>query len=132
MDVRSQNEASMPRILLIEDDADVRAVFEHILLAEGYEVDATGTITGGRGLLASRRYDLVLSDGRLPDGTGMELADQAAERDVPALIITGYAFILNELSREKEKYDFLLKPMRPPELVDAVNRALRRGRCDAA
>jgi DNA-binding NtrC family response regulator len=122
----------MPRILLIEDDADVRGVFEHILVAEGYEVDAIGTIAGGRELLASRRYDLVLSDGRLPDGTGMELADQAAERDVPALIITGYAFILNELSREKEKYDFLLKPMRPTELVDAVNRALGRGRCDAA
>jgi DNA-binding NtrC family response regulator len=95
----------MPRILLIEDDFDVRTVSEHILIDAGFQVDTTQTITAGRELLRCRTYDLVIADGRLPDGTGMELADEAAERDIPALIVTGYAFILRELTKCPGRYN---------------------------
>jgi DNA-binding response OmpR family regulator len=113
----------MTRILLVEDDPDVRLLVEHVLLDAGFEVDATDSVFGGRTLLGCRSYDMVLADGRLGDGTGMEVADRAREiADTPVLIVTGYAFDLphDDLAR----YDFLLKPVRPRELVEAVQRVL--------
>jgi len=115
----------MARILLAEDDADVRVVVEHVLIDGGYAVDAAPNVESARKLLLSGEYDLVLSDGRLPDGTGMELADVAQGKGIPALILTGYAFILRELAADPSRYKVLLKPLRPPEILKAVEDALR-------
>ena len=115
---------AMARILLIEDDADVRLVVEHILVDEGYEVDTAECVIRGADLLDSGPYDLVVADGRLPDGTGIELADKAAVLGIPALIITGYAFILRELARDPDRYPILLKPLRPAEILSAVRTTL--------
>jgi len=114
----------MPRILLVEDDPDVHLMVEHVLIEDGYEVDATRTVASASGLLNARTYDLVLADGRLPDGTGMMLADEARTKGVPALIMTAYAFILEELAADRDKYTVLLKPVRPHEILTAVTRAL--------
>jgi DNA-binding NtrC family response regulator len=115
----------MPRILLIEDDPDVRLVLEHVLYDAGYEVDTAATVRDGRELFDSGKYDLLLTDGRLPDGTGIELAGQADSQGVPVLILTGYAFILRELAKTTpDKYRVLLKPMRPSEIIVAVSEAL--------
>jgi CheY-like chemotaxis protein len=112
----------MARILLVEDDLNVRVVMEHVLIDGGYEVDAAGTVLGGCELLGCHPYDLVAADARMPDGSGIEVADRARERGIPVLIITAYAFILpkDDLSR----FEFLLKPVRPSELLQAVERAL--------
>lgn len=48
----------MPRILLIEDDVDVRLIIEHVLIDSGYEIDTTGTLAGGTELLRCRSYGL--------------------------------------------------------------------------
>jgi two-component system response regulator HydG len=113
----------MPRILLVEDDADTRLVMQHTLIDGGHEVDATETVLGGRELIRDRAYDLLVADGRMPDGTGMEVADQAREKGVPVLIVTGYAF---ELPKDDlNRFEFLLKPVRSKELLQAVERALQ-------
>jgi DNA-binding NtrC family response regulator len=118
----------MSRILLIEDDPDVRVVLEHVLYDAGHEVDAGMTVRDGRERLGSGKYDLLLTDGRLPDGTGIELADQADAQSIPVLILTGYAFILRELAAlNPAKYRVLLKPMHPAEIVAAVDEALGSG-----
>jgi DNA-binding NtrC family response regulator len=114
----------MARILLAEDDADVLIVVEHVLLDGGYEVDPATNLRDARELLLSRDYDLVLTDGRLPDGTGMELADAAQDKGIDSLILTGYAFILRELAADPTKYRVLLKPLRPVEILKAVADAL--------
>jgi two-component system response regulator HydG len=67
----------------------------------------------------------VLADGRLPDGTGMAVADRAGERGIPSLIVTGYGFDLMK-DHGLGRFDFLLKPVRPNELLEAVERALSR------
>jgi CheY-like chemotaxis protein len=114
----------LQRILLVEDDSGVRLLIEHVLLDEGYEVDAAGTFEDGRERLTSQDYDLVVADGRLPDGTGVELADIAEKQGTPTLILTGYAFILRELALDREKCRVLLKPIRPMEIVEAVRAVL--------
>jgi len=117
----------MPRILVVEDDPDVRLFLEHVLLDAGYEVGVAENVKGGCELLDEVRYDLVLTDGRLPDGTGMAVADAAKEKGIPALILTGYAFILRELAgADPGKYRVLLKPMRAEEIKAAVADALAR------
>lgn len=112
----------MPRILLVEDDADVRVLMEHVLLSERYEVDPTSTVAAACTLLDRSHYDLLLADGVLPDGSGIEVAEDAQRRGIPAIIITAYAFRFpkHELSR----YGLLLKPVRPAELLEAVQGAL--------
>jgi DNA-binding NtrC family response regulator len=114
---------SVDRILLVDDDVDVRHLMEHTLIDGGYEVDATGTVQDGHEMLEGQPYDLVIADARLPDRSGFELVDEAREKGVPALIVTGYAFNLprDDLSR----FEFLMKPVRPNELLRAVERALR-------
>lgn len=118
----------MPRILLIEDDPDVRVTIEQILLDAEHEVDTTQTIKGGLELLCCRDYDLVLSDGRLPDGTGMMIADKASEKETPTLIITGYAFNLRDSALpgakfeiDLSRYEVLEKPLSLKRLIAAIN-----------
>jgi len=113
----------MARILLVEDDPHVRVLMEHVLLAERYEVDATGTVAAAQTLLGRSDYDLVLADGVLPDGTGIDVAEEARRRGIPAIIVTAYAF---RLPREQlARFELLLKPVRPAELLQAIERALR-------
>ena len=110
------------RILLVEDEADVRMLLQHVLLAADYRVDCAETVEAAYALLEKHTYQLVLADGRLQDGTGMMVAEKAGESGTKALIITGYAF---HLPREKlGQYEFLLKPVRPSELLAAIERIL--------
>ncbi|HUC64001.1 MAG TPA: response regulator [Stellaceae bacterium] len=106
-------------ILVVEDDPDVGILLEHVLASAGYRVDRASTAAESRGLIASNRYDLVLADGVLPDGTGVELADQAKARGMKALIITGYALQLSQLG-VLDRHDYVLKPIRPEALIGIV------------
>lgn len=83
-------------------------LMEHVLLHASYEVETTGSVERAKALIDSRQYDLVLADGRLPDGS--------------SLIVTGYAFDL--MKEDLGRFDFLLKPVRPDELLHAVERVL--------
>jgi two-component system response regulator PilR (NtrC family) len=94
----------VPSILLVEDDPDIRLLWEEVLMGADYEVDSTETVTGGCELLGSHHFDLVITDGRLGDGTGVTVADRAREKSIPVLIVTGYAFILNELKGDPPPY----------------------------
>ena len=98
-------------------------LLEHVLLGAGHQVDRAEGVGDALALLQKQRYDLVLADGRLEDGTGMMIAERAEGSGTRALIITGYAF---ELPKEElGRYDFLLKPVRPDELLEAVERKLQ-------
>jgi DNA-binding response OmpR family regulator len=110
---------SLISILIVEDDPDVGILLEHVLLSAGYCVDRASTVSDGRGLIASNTYDLVLADGVLPDGTGVELADQAKARGMKALIITGYALQLSQLG-VLGRHDYVLKPIRPDALISII------------
>lgn len=114
----------MARILVVDDDADLRFIIEHVLIDAGYRVDVAGSMSRAIGLLQSQAYDLVIADGKLPDGTGFDIADRAGEQSTKAVILTGYAFSLP--GKIRERYEILLKPMRPDEIVAAVERALGR------
>jgi DNA-binding response OmpR family regulator len=114
------------RILVVEDDPDVGLLIEHVLDSAGYRVDRATTALDSRSLIASNHYDLVLADGVLPDGNGIEVADDATARGMKVLIVTGYALQFSQLGVLR-RHDYVLKPIRPGALIaliaDKVGRA---------
>jgi DNA-binding NtrC family response regulator len=110
------------RILLVEDDGDVRMLLQHVLLDAGYDVECAGSAAAARNCLAERRYDLVLTDGKLGDGSGIDIADDATGRGMKALVVSGY--MLQMTKAELDRHEILMKPVRPGELLGAVERQL--------
>lgn len=82
------------RILVVEDQEDVRRMVSTALEIEGYQVDEAGTAKDGLKRLGEREYELVLSDYAMPGGTGAWMIDEAARqglmRRTRAMIITAH------------------------------------------
>ena len=114
----------MARILLVEDDVDVRPLLEHILLGENYEVTTAETVANGIALLDSQPFDLAICDVNLPDGSGLAVADKATAAGVKTLVVTGHG--LNLKPGALAAYDYLLKPLRVAELIAAIERCLAK------
>jgi CheY-like chemotaxis protein len=112
------------RILVVEDEQEVRMLLQHVLLSAGFAVDVASSVTEALAQLEGHRYHLVLTDDRLPDGRGTRVAEVARERDMDAVVITGYA--LQSAKQDRERYDYLLKPVRPAELIETIERHLGR------
>ena len=67
-----QLHASAPaQVLVVDDEPDLRTLYEMTLLREGHRVDCAGNLLQARALLAAGRYDLLITDMRLPDGSGL-------------------------------------------------------------
>jgi DNA-binding response OmpR family regulator len=112
----------MARILLVEDDAEVLPLLKHILLHNGYDVASAETVARATALLHSRPFDLAICDVKLTDGSGLEVADLATAVGVKAVVVTGHALDLRRGSLAR--YDYLLKPLRGPELLAEIERRL--------
>jgi DNA-binding NtrC family response regulator len=113
------------RILLVEDDLDVRPLLEHILRTEAtYDVVAVESMANALALLDQQPFDLVVTDVNLPDGSGLKVADRAKARGVRALVFTGHGLSLEPGALAQ--YDYLLKPLHADEFLDAVRRRLPR------
>ena len=122
-------ERARVRILLVEDDPDVRPLLEHIIVAEaGYEVVSTETVANALRLLGTQPFDLLLTDVNLPDGSGLRVADQAMALGLKTLVLTGHGLSLKPGALQG--YDYLLKPLRAPELLAAIRRRLARDEGD--
>ena len=83
------------RILVVDDEPDVRESLDALLSMEGYAVDTASDAAEGWARFESAHYDLVLLDLMMPDRSGMEvLADiRERDRDTPVVIITAFGSI---------------------------------------
>jgi two-component system response regulator PilR (NtrC family) len=102
----------MFRILLVEDDPEVRPLLEHILLGENYDVTTAETVANGMTLLENQPFDLLITDVNLPDGSGLTVADKAIAAGLKTLVVTGHGLSLKPGALAG--YDYLLKPLRWP------------------
>ncbi|HZS83959.1 MAG TPA: response regulator [Stellaceae bacterium] len=108
----------MKRILIVEDDPSVRAIFELVLGSRRYLVDAVSTATDAGLLLDLHPYDLVVADWNLPDGSGVQVADRATAAGVKALIVSG--FRISARNDNASRHEVLTKPIRPAELLTLI------------
>ena len=75
-----------PRILVVDDEADLRELLEITLVRMGLDVDCVETLAAARACLVSTNYGLVLTDMRLPDGMGIDLVREVPEALKPRKI----------------------------------------------
>src|SRR3954449_816790 len=113
----------MARILVVDDDNAVRTLIADILKVAKYEIDTAATVKTALPLFESNYYNLLLADLMLPDGSGIQVAEEAQRRGTPAIILTAYAHRFRKA--DLARFGLMLKPVRPPELLDAVEKALR-------
>ncbi len=110
------------RILLVEDDHDLGFLLMHVLGAEGFVVDLATTAADAAIHLNGQRYALVIADWKLPDGDGMAIADAAGRLGAKTIVMSGHLFQLP--GDRVGAHELLMKPVRPSEVVDAVERAI--------
>jgi two-component system response regulator PilR (NtrC family) len=102
------------QILVIDDEPDLRTLYELTLLREGYQVEAAATIAQAWEFLNTRRFDLVITDMRLPDGSGIDLLTgvRAQQRRERCIVITAYGSAENAVESLKAgAFDYLTKPV---------------------
>jgi two-component system response regulator FlrC len=120
----------MERILVIDDDPGFRDLLETILSNEGYEVDTGGLVADAVRLGSGRQYDAVLSDLRLPDGSGVDVLRWFRKEmpDSPVVMITAFGTIESAVEAIKlGAEDYLGKPLNSPdELRVTIRNALDR------
>ncbi len=120
----------MAKILVVDDDPGFRKLLRTILVGEDYEVETAATATEGRRIGSRTKFDLVLTDLKLPDGTGMDVLKFFFERtpDLPVILLTGFGTVSTAVEAMKlGAVDYLEKPLRSPdELRKLVRNALAR------
>ena len=102
------------RILVIDDEPDLRTLYELTLLREGYRVEAAGDLSQARQQLSENRFDAVITDMRLPDGLGLELLRDMVTQQRPerCVVITAHGSAENAVEALKAgAFDYLTKPV---------------------
>ncbi len=130
MSIAREEESEMPfRILVVDDEPEVRRLICEILLREGFRVDQAEDGEAGWVALHSGIYDLVVTDHNMPKLSGVELIKKIrnAQMDIPAILLSGA--IPTQLLQRNPSLDLaavLMKPFHPDELVAEVNSLLNR------
>jgi two-component system response regulator PilR (NtrC family) len=116
-------------LLVVDDEPDLRTLYELTLLREGYDIETAGSVEEALGHLRERGYNLLITDMRLPDGTGLDLLRQLEEggRSEKAIVITAYGSAENAVEALKAgAYDYLTKPVDLKQFRSVVASALGR------
>jgi two-component system response regulator PilR (NtrC family) len=105
---------SPAQVLVVDDEPDLRTLYELTLLREGYQVDSAATLADAWQHLQERRFDAVITDMRLPDGLGLELLQRmlAQQRTERCIVMTAYGSAENAVEALKAgAFDYLTKPV---------------------
>jgi len=121
------------RLLLVEDDVDLRDAVGHNLERAGFVVDAAKGLADALTAMGVQRYDAVILDLSLPDGDGLELLRRLRSRhdSTPVLILTARDTVADRVrGLESGADDYLVKPFAHEELIARLRALLRRPRAD--
>jgi two-component system response regulator PilR (NtrC family) len=116
-------------LLVVDDEPDLCTLYELTLVREGYAVETAGTVEEAWAMLGERSFNAVITDMRLPDGTGLELLQrlEAAGRSEKAIVITAYGSAQGAVEALKcGAYDYLTKPVDLRQFRAVVASALGR------
>ena len=121
----------MADILLVEDKDSLRRVMRLTLENAGYSVTESADARSALNEIATTRHRLVLTDLRMPNGSGLDVlrAARAADGDVPVIVMTAFGSIDEAVQAMKDgAHDFLQKPVDSNHLLLLVERALEQAR----
>jgi DNA-binding NtrC family response regulator len=119
--------ASRGRILVVDDEIEIRESLEALLDLEGFQVDLAANAAEGERKLETRAYDLVLLDLMMPEKSGMEMLRDVRERDrhTPIFMITAYGTLEAAVQAVKlGANDYLAKPWDNEKLLIEIERVI--------
>ena len=123
----------MKRILIVDDDEQIRQLLVDYFQRLGYEVTSAANGTEALGKLSQNDIDCIISDLIMPDMDGLELLKQVRAQNlkIPFLIITGYPTIETAIEVIKHgAYDYIAKPVQLDDVRIKVERALHTKRLE--
>jgi two-component system, NtrC family, response regulator PilR len=115
-------------VLIIDDEADIRELLVLTLTRMGVDVDAAASVAESEKFLGKRSYDLVLTDMRIGDGTGMDVLENIGKNhgNTPVAVITAHGSTDNAVAALKAgAFDYIAKPIKLQHLRDVVANALK-------
>lgn len=119
----------MAKILVIDDQKSIRNTLKDILENEGHEVDTAEDGVDGLAKFSDNKYDLVLSDIKMPNMDGMEVLEKikATQADTAVIMISGHGNIDTAVDAiKKGAYDFIVKPPDLNRLLITIRNAVER------
>jgi len=121
------------RLLLLDDDANIRETAKDILEDAGYAVESASSIAGALEILRRLSCQIALVDLHLPDGTGLEFAHQARalQPRLPVVLMSGEAAGSSSLTEDALEAG-LTKPVDPQDLLQTLEKILHRPPSSAA
>jgi DNA-binding NtrC family response regulator len=125
--------AGKGRVLVIDDEPDIRESLEALLTDAGYAVDLAHNGTEGLHRLDSRGYDIVLLDLMMPDKSGMEVVEEfrLRDRETPVFMITAYGSVEAAVQALKlGATDYFSKPWDNEKLLIEIGSAIERRRLE--
>ena len=103
-----------PRVLVVDDEPDLRDTYELALVREGYQIFAAGSVAEARALMAEQSFDVLITDMQLPAGLGLELLRDIAraQRTERSVVITAHGSMENAVESLKSGA-FGIRPVTP-------------------
>ena len=123
----STNNLNRP-VSVVDDEADIRDLMEMTLMKMGLRVDTAEGVRAALNKLSSNKYSLVLTDMRMPDGSGLEVVQHINQQhlDVPVAVITAFGSADQAVQALKEgAFDYLQKPITLAQLRTLVKSAIK-------
>jgi DNA-binding NtrC family response regulator len=119
------------RILIVDDEDGMRRLLSRVLAREGYDTSAVGSGAEALRLVANERFDLVVTDIKMPEMDGLQLLAELKEYEpsLPIIVITAYGTIENAVQALRSgAYDYIAKPFENDEIKLTVAKAFERER----
>ena len=117
------------RILVVDDDAEMRALLLDVLHNEGYDVDEAKDGTDAVLALRARKFDVILMDKNMPGPSGLDLLPgfRRVCPDSRIIMMTAFGDVASYMeAAEKGAVEYLFKPFRMEEMKEAITKALGR------
>ena len=115
------------KIIVVDDDKDIRELLENRLQANNYDVLLAESGRDGLEKIEKEKPDLILLDIKMPTMDGFTMLEELKKKSIsiPVIILTGYAD-MKDLFSTKDIADYIVKPFKDDELLLRINRVLSK------
>jgi two-component system response regulator AtoC len=121
----------MRRVLVVDDEQNLRHMLQTLLKREGYEPVGVASVEGALKELEDRSYDIIITDLRMPGQSGLDLVDEVRRRNLGTTVVVMTAYGSRDIALEAMKrgaYDYISKPFEADEIILLLRKAEERER----